>query len=398
MLGRFLLVLTTLACAACGPSVGTQPKLPAADHRRSVAPAVSWAQETWSPQPLNAAPPPGLEAIYAACGVADQALARVAARVLELDRAGVKLDDTSLKLALRVEGVPYVWPRRWQTELPNPKAAQGVQAWQARYSKAGVSRCGVALFQEGAGHPRLSVVAADSEVNLEPLPIRVRVGQWLTFAARVHGASEPALFLQGPRGRPRQALVALHGEDLKARFALSEPGLWTLQLIANAPTGPLPLAEALIFADIEPSQDLQWPAAPGEAEDNEALSDNQRLLAMLNSARASEKLLALKQRSDLSAIAQAHAEAMRDAETLAHDLGQGGAAERIVAAGISEQFSLIGENVAAALSTPRAHRLLWSSPAHRFTLLRPDFDSVGIGTARGGDGRIWVCQLFARTK
>ncbi len=378
--------------------MGTQPKLPAGSHRSSVAPEVVWARETRSPQPLKGSPARGLEAIYAACGEADQALARVAARVLELDQVGVKLDDTSLKLALRVEGAPYVWPRRWQTELPNPNAAQSVQAWQARHSKAGVARCGAALFQAGSGHTRLSVVAADSKVDVEPFPLRVRVGQWLTFAARVHGASEPALFLQGPRGRPRQALVALHGENLKARFALSEPGLWTVQLIANGQTGPLPLAEALIFADVEPSQDLHWPAAPGEAEDNEALPDNQRVLAMLNSARASEKLLALKERVDLSAIAQAHAEAMRDAETLAHDLGQGGAAERIVAAGHSEQFSLIGENVASALSTPRAHRLLWSSPAHRFTLLRPDFDSVGIGTARGEDGRLWVCQLFARTK
>jgi len=357
-----------------------------------------WARETWSPQPLNGTSAPGLEAIYAACGEADQALARVAARVLELDRAGVKLDDASLKLALRAEGAPYLWPRRWQTELPNPRAAESVQAWQARHSKAGRARCGVALSEGGSGPARVSVVAVDSKVDLERFPVRARVGQWLTFAARVKEAGEPALFLQGPRGRPRQALVALNGENLKARFALSEPGLWTVQLIAKGPEGPLPLAEALIFADVEPSQDLHWPRAPGEAEDNEALPDSQRLLSMLNSARASEKLLPLEQRVDLSAIAQAHAEAMRDAETLAHDLGQGGAGARILAAGNSEQFSLIGENVASALSTARAHRLLWSSPAHRFTLLRPDFDSVGIGIARGADGRLWVCQLFARTK
>jgi uncharacterized protein YkwD len=115
---------------------------------------------------------------------------------------------------------------------------------------------------------------------------------------------------------------------------------------------------------------------------------------MTNAARRAEGLAPLRGHEVLARIASEHATAMRDARRLAHDTGHGTPVERAERAGLAEVA--LGENVAHAMDVRGAHRTLWSSPSHRGNLLDPRFDSVGIGTANGDDGTLWVAEVFAR--
>lgn len=397
MKNRCFGLLLALLAIGCGPTLASRDKAPVPPE--PVAPERLWAEKSFSPQPLDATPAAEVARVYQACGAPDQALQRAAERLAIRAQGGGFFDVGSLHLELRAAGAPYLWPRQWQTKLPNPDIAEHVQAWVERTRGEGQTRCGVARTHSHGAPNIVAVVAAETSVDVEPFPTRARVGQWLTFGARLRGVVAPELFIQGPRGRPRQALLTVRDDELTARFSLSEPGAWTVQLIAAGRLGPLPAAEALVFADREPSNEGAWPLAPGEAANTGAgSSDSDRLLAMLNGARQSEGLRALARLPELDAIAQAHAASMRDAQTLAHNLGNGGAEARLREARVSVELQLIGENVATAASLGRVHRLLWHSPSHRFTLLRPDFDAIGVGVAYGADGRVWTSQLFGRTK
>ena len=65
-----------------------------------------------------------------------------------------------------------------------------------------------------------------------------------------------------------------------------------------------------------------------------------------------------------------------------------------VAAGIDGAWRSLGENVAAAATVEDLHRILMSSAGHRARLLDARFTHVGIGIARGGDGKLYTAQVF----
>jgi uncharacterized protein YkwD len=179
---------------------------------------------------------------------------------------------------------------------------------------------------------------------------------------------------------------------VRASFAVDQPGSWLLQLLATVQSGPRPVAEAMIHVDQKPPAVFQATAAPGE-EAAIGVADAQTALGqMIDAVRRSERLSRLRRDSRLAAIAQAHAEAMREARRIGHDVGDGGPQSRIEATELPIRAA--GENVAHAADVRRAHRALWASPSHRGNLLHPRFDSVGIGVATDSDGSVWVCQVF----
>jgi uncharacterized protein YkwD len=56
-----------------------------------------------------------------------------------------------------------------------------------------------------------------------------------------------------------------------------------------------------------------------------------------------------------------------------------------------ENVGLTERKGAAAL-----HRAWMASPSHRDAVLATDVDSVGIGVARGSDGRLWATTALGR--
>lgn len=234
----------------------------------------------------------------------------------------------------------------------------------------------------------------------------------MTFEARVHVSARSAkLVVLGPHGAPRTVPTSLDGSGLaRARFALDQPGAFTVQLVGDVAEGPRPLLEARVFADVAPTPPGEEPPAPGEA-DPAAISagaaattadggvaavhaDALALDRMVAALRAFEGSPPLARDEKLDALARAHAERMRDRHSVAHDLGDGDFKDRFEAEG-SLDARAVGENVAHAPTVALAHRALHASPSHRINLLRADYTHMGVGVARASDGSVYVCETFA---
>ena len=358
----------------------------------------SFPEATQSPLPV-AEVPGALAAFFDQCKVGDAALSRVAERFARRQAEGnAPLDVSEISFALRAEGSPYVWPRAWTLEggdLASPAAVERMHGWLSSFDDGGERRCGIALA-ETRERSVLSAVAVDALADLEPLPVRLRVGTWVDVNASVLvPTSDAKVLVLGPNGAPYAVPTTFDGRRARARFRADRPGAFLIQLLANVAGGPRPVLEASVYADARPPTSFFSDAAPGEPSQPLSANADQAaaLLAMVNQARASEQSPTLERDATLDGIAERHAQAMRKQKRIAHDAGDGDPRSRVEGAQLS--ILATGENVAHALDVTRAHRALWASPSHRENLLQPRFDKIGIGIAVDADGSIWVCEVFA---
>lgn len=401
MLRPQVLLLATLASISCTPRQApfahgdplfeTQP---APDAAVPPAPDDSvFADVISSPQP-----PASMEGlagkVMQLCDESDAALAEVALKLAHRLQEGGAIPDTAeIAYEIRAAGAPYVWPRAWSLSgggIDDAGATKRAAAWLGGIAKLGTRRCGAARVRGES--EALVLLLSDVVADLSPLASRARTGQWLSFSAKLLvPATDAKLVLLGPRGAPKPVPTQYDRGIARARFAASEPGPWTAQLLADLDVGPRPVAEAMFFADVAPPAAYAPHPAPGELSDASADPEAQ-LLKMVNAARMSEKISPLSRSKDLDAIARAHASAMQEKKVLAHDLGAGGLAARIQTAGL--HFTGYGENIARAQSPARAHRVIWASPSHRSNVVDPRYAQIGIGVVEAA-GTLWVCEVFA---
>ncbi len=393
------IVFSSVTAGCAGTTTQLEPgrALTAVVRADDSPPAPVWpeiARSPWPATPLDER----TRALTSACGAADGALARVAAKLASERAHGMGPPDpdrvTSL---LRAQGEPHVRPR---IVSASGRGAIDDDAVRARLEadRRPSTRCGVALARPEAGNEgneRFVAVTVEALADLDPLPARARTGEWLTFAAALHvPATSAKLVVLGPRGLPRTvptSIVDRAGGRVRARFALDRPGAFTVQLVAELATGPQPVLETRVFADVEPTDDDAPSPAPGE--DAVAGEDAAAVARMTAALRASESLPPLVRDERLDALALAHAEKMRDARTVAHDLGDGDLALRFESAGLAAK--IVGENVARARSVALAHRALHASPSHRMNLLRADYTHLGVGVVTDESGNVHVCEVFA---
>ncbi len=122
-------------------------------------------------------------------------------------------------------------------------------------------------------------------------------------------------------------------------------------------------------------------------------SEESTLLRYINQERSRYGFGGVTLESDLSAIAEDHAEDMKDRDYFAHvNLNGLSPNDRRVAAGID---SLVGENIAKSVSTKFAHEALMRSAVHRANILNPSWTEVGLGVVRNSDGYFYVVQEFS---
>jgi uncharacterized protein YkwD len=404
--GRLLALIGALALACASrpaarkvePAAARPSDATATAAERGTDDPLVWQDSTFSPR-LGPSSNPELDPLRGLCAGSDAALDRVAARiaVAQRDEPGV-LDVAELTFQLRAEGCPYVWPRAWSLighEAGPDLARARMQRWLDSFGDGGERRrCGVAALRDGGSRDVVAAVAADVLAELYALPTRVRVGQWLDVHAELLVAANAAkVIVLGPRGTPRSVPTELSGGRVFARFAADSEGAWLVQVLADVEGGPRQVAEAVMFAGVSPDPAYVARPAPGESSQDSAGDPRTALELMINGARASEGRARVRRTPELDELAQLHAEAMRDAGRIAHDLGRGDPSARVEARGLSVRAT--AENVARASSLRGAHRALWSSPSHRQNLLEPRFDAIGIGVARDQAGGVWVCELFA---
>ena len=111
--------------------------------------------------------------------------------------------------------------------------------------------------------------------------------------------------------------------------------------------------------------------------------------SFINSQRASAGLAPMSSHSGLAGVAARHSAEMASAGKLFHSSNLGTKVSSVLA------WQGVGENVGVGASMSDVNSMFMSSAAHRANILG-NYNLVGIGTATGADGRIWVTQVFAR--
>lgn len=358
----------------------------------------TWSAASSSPASLAGSSLTDREAeLLSHCGRPEAGLREVAKRVIARKLAGEPyMDQELLALAQRAAGEPHVWPRAWVVSgraLDHESTVAKLEAWRKSFNDLGQRRCGVATTTASDGTQVVAAVALDALADLAPLPTRAHAGTWLTLEATLLVPAEGArVVLVGPGGSPRSVPTSFDGVRVRARFAPDRPGEFTVQVVAQVATGPRPVLEARVFADVEPPEEAAAAPAPGEDAAGETRGA-EALARMLASLRASRGLRPLVRDPRLDALALAHAKAMQAARTVGHDVGDGDPAHRLQAAGFAARAS--GENVAHAQTVQLAHRALYASPSHRTNSLRADYTHLGVAAVEGPDGSVWVAEMFA---
>lgn len=329
------------------------------------------------------------------CGRGEAALVATARVLLERKVAGAALPELDgIADVQRAEGEPHPWPRAWavRAHTLGDSAMARLDAWLGDDARR-LRRCGVASGTASDGTTSLVVVTVDALADLAPLPMRARTGQWLSLEARLRvGARGASVIVLGPNGGTRTVPSWIEGSTVRARFAAEAPGLLSVQIVADLPTGPRPVLEADVLVDVDPATAPVAGPAPGE-DAGGAGADDEVLSRMVAATRSAAGLGGLARDARLDAVARAHAQRMATVHELAHDAGDGDPPERLRDAGLDARY--LGENVAHAPNVALAHRALWRSLSHRMNLVRPDFDRMGLAVVRDSGGDAWVVELLA---
>ncbi len=204
----------------------------------------------------------------------------------------------------------------------------------------------------------------------------------------------PELYLTSPDGKVAKLPLTVEGErSFCAVVPLAKAGRYTVELLARGPKGPE--IAALFFADVGPVP--SHPAAARHAEPKTVPEARAKLLERINALRAAYDALPVELDEKLSRVAQACAEEMASKAFFAH-VSPGGLTLRARLRIAGYDFKLAGENLAVASGPLSAHFGIEHSPAHRSTLLDPNYTKVGIGVAFqevGGQRQAIVAQVFA---
>ena len=112
--------------------------------------------------------------------------------------------------------------------------------------------------------------------------------------------------------------------------------------------------------------------------------EGQRSFDLINQERTSRGIHALVNDADMNATAQAWAEHMVAVNRLYHSTLR-----------IPPGATRVAENVGYGGSVDSIHGRLMASTGHRNNILDARMTRVGIGSATGPDGRVWIVQLFA---
>ncbi|MDX6234367.1 MAG: hypothetical protein QOH68_3472 [Nocardioidaceae bacterium] len=118
-------------------------------------------------------------------------------------------------------------------------------------------------------------------------------------------------------------------------------------------------------------------------------SDEARLYQLTNQSRADNGLAALAYDPLASNVARRWSEHMAASNDLQHNPNL--VAE--VDAQVTNQWSRLGENVGYTGTVDGAEVAYMNSAPHRHNILG-DFNRVGVGIARAGDGRVWSTVVF----
>lgn len=119
-----------------------------------------------------------------------------------------------------------------------------------------------------------------------------------------------------------------------------------------------------------------------------AASDESELVSLTNGSRASAGLPPLQMDGALTAYARQHtAEMIAKGEIFHSSSSQ--------LSSITSGWSVMGENVGRGPSSAIIHQAFMNSAGHRANILG-DFNYIGVGADRSGDGTLYVTVIFMK--
>lgn len=114
-------------------------------------------------------------------------------------------------------------------------------------------------------------------------------------------------------------------------------------------------------------------------------SDEVESFRLLNETRQRHGLDTLSSNEQLNAKAQAWARSMAERQAISHS---------VLSEGAPSGWRVLAENVGVGPSPARVNDGFLASTAHRAAMLGAAYSQVGIGVARGSDGRYYVAHVF----
>ena len=212
---------------------------------------------------------------------------------------------------------------------------------------------------------------------IAPRAGRLEIAEEGVTAHLAEGWRSPRLYARDAEGTMWQSAVRA-GTRLAIPEELSRPV--TLQLVAEGPGGPRPVAERVVGGRLG-GTDAVIP------------DSDEPIATRLDRLRAASDAGELRPNRLLQDVADQHARRVCAEGTVGHVTDEGDPERRLAREGIRARH--VGETVARAPGASRAYAAMLGSPSHRSALIDRRFTDVGIGEARDGDATCLVVLLAA---
>jgi uncharacterized protein YkwD len=217
---------------------------------------------------------------------------------------------------------------------------------------------------------------------------------------KLHGSLEPGftrphLVIETAEGTPKR--IDVNAAQLKQGVTLpAELGAKRVQLLAEGPGGPRPVAELSLDGQTK----VVKPSLPSSATPDEEAPRGPRsrpvaaLFARLDGFRSEVGVGALRPNNLLTGSAQRHAQRVCELGRVAHRLDGGDDPEtRLREEHISARA--VGEAIARAGSADAALAAVLDSPSHRMAISERKFTDAGVGQAIDSRGNTCLVVLLA---
>ncbi len=246
----------------------------------------------------------------------------------------------------------------------------------------------------------IAVLIARGELELDRVPRTAEAGERVTVAGRVPASvEEMSVLVMGPDLEVREAGVTWQGDRFSSRVSVGDlPGAVWIELIANGPGGPKPLAQldVRVADDLPWELDTAWP--PDESALRTAAEAEAHAWRLINADRGRFGLDPLPRVPTLDRVARGHSDDMAAHGFFGHvSPSTGSVSDRLRVAEL--KTVLHAENIARNESLHDAEAGLMRSLGHRRNILLRNASEVGVGVATTGEGpqRQWiVTQVFGR--
>jgi len=358
------------------------------------APAAYGRSEAAALDPLGTEVAAAVRAVWKEAPQVDAALSRAAAAIAAEVAAGLPLDQAvrpePLRLSLARAGAvaPEVGP-----VLVRANSREGALR-RIRERLAGEPRTekvGIGAVERG-GTTAVVVLRAPHRVELDPFPVQVAIGTPHRLTGTlIQPLARPRVFQTPPSGAPVEQRTHVEGRRFAAVVHFAKKGRYTLEVLAEGPSGPTVAAILEVWAGEAPPDRV---ALPQEEPEPATVAGQEALAARLaNELRQSRGLPPLRIDPVLGRVARAYAEELLRTGHFAHHSPTSGAlADRLRRAGWAWRGA--GENLAQAPTVRQAHQSTVASPGHLANLVQPAWTHAGFGVARG-EGTVVLVQVFA---